>query len=90
MFKVKKKRSEKPHLEHAVLCMSSAVHALLRADGACGIQLHWGESQGRHRNSSAAHSPPTGKHKSPGAVLAGAAAAGAAFCAAAAGRAAPG
>lgn len=45
--------------------MSSAVHTLLRADEACGIQLHLGESEGRHKNSSAAHTPPTGKHKSP-------------------------
>lgn len=48
-----------------MLCMSSAVHALLRAGGACGSQLHSGESEGRHKNSSAAHTPPTGKHKSP-------------------------
>lgn len=48
-----------------MLCMSSAVHALLRAGGACGTQLHSGESEGRHKNSSAAHTPPTGKHKSP-------------------------
>lgn len=50
----------------SIWCVTLArQRAPLVADGACGIRLQSGESEGRCKNSSQPTVPPTGKHKAP-------------------------
>lgn len=67
-----------------MLYVSNATRSA-QGDGACGIRLQSGESEGRHKNSSAAHTPTHGRAQvTQEQLLAASAAAGAAFSAAAA------